>query len=167
MKTFKILTTTLGVVTTASLLWQSPAKAEAIDLFQPIFLQKAEQALANHKPENALKLLENRVDGLARQSFRAAGNELVCRAHFQLADYATAEASCDRAVALGGDGNSAWSYVNNRGVMRLMQGNFAGALSDFEQALKFNPRSEGAQTNAAVARRELARVEQLSQVDVW
>ncbi len=162
MNTLKIVTASLGIIASTALLWHTQAQAEAIDQFQPLFFQQAEKALTQQQPEEALALLEGRVEKLARKSFRAAGSELLCRAHFQLADYATAEASCDQAVRLGGEGDSGWSYFNNRGVMRLVQGNIAGAMSDFEQALRLKPRSEAVQTNAAVARRELARMEDTS-----
>lgn len=154
MKRLKILATTLGVVATTSLLWHSQARADAIDHYQPAYFHKAEQALEQQQPEKALALLTGRLNGLRHTSYKAAGYDLVCRAHYQLGDYATAEEACSRAVSLGG-GASAWSYVNNRGVMRLVQGKVQEALTDFEQAASLNPKAISVRKNAELARREL------------
>ncbi|MFT4615344.1 MAG: tetratricopeptide (TPR) repeat protein [Bacteroidia bacterium] len=154
MRKLKILATTIGVIATSSLLWHSQAKADAIDHYQPAVLVKAEKALQEGRPFYALRMLDGRVETLQQASFRAAGNDLLCQAHFQTGHYEMAEAACDKAVGLNG-GAAAWSHVNNRGVMRLLQGKIEAALEDFQRASSLNPRAISVRKNASLAKKEL------------
>ena len=154
MNKLKLLVTAIGVIASTSLLWHSQAKADAMDHYQPAVLVKAEKALEQGRPFYALRMLDGRVDMLRHASHRAAGNDLLCRAYFQAGQYATAEAACDKAVALGG-GEAAWSHVNNRGVMRLMQGKTESALEDFNRASSLNPKAISVRKNVSLAESEL------------
>ncbi len=154
MQRTKILVTTIGIILAFGLLWQSRSHADAIDHYQPAVLQKAERALQRGNPTEALALLEGRVAAMRHGSMRAAGDDLICRAYYQRGDYAAAEQACDRAVAVGSN-NSAWSYLNNRGVMRLLQGKLEDALADFSAAAGRNPSARSVKSNLQVVRREL------------
>jgi len=154
MQRTKILVTTLGIVLAFGLLWASRSQADAIDHYQPAVLLKAERALDNGDATEALALLEGRVEALRHGSMRAAGDDLICRAHYERGDYAAAEAACDRAVASGAK-TSTWSYLNNRGVMRLLQGKLEAAFEDFTEAAGLNPRARSVKRNLQVAEREL------------
>lgn len=155
MQSTKILVTAIGIVVAFGLLWHSRSQADAIDHYQPAVLQKAGRALENGNATHALALLERQVQELRLGSMRAAGDDLICRAHYQRGDYAAAEAACDRAVATGRH-NSTWSYLNNRGVMRLLQGKLEAAFQDFTEAAGLNPRARSVKRNLQLAERELA-----------
>lgn len=155
MQRTKILVTAIGIVLAFGLLWHSRSQADAIDHFQPAVLQKAERALDNGDAKQALALLEGQVAALRLESMRAAGDDLICRAHYQRGDYEAAEAACNRAVSTGGH-NATWSYLNNRGVMRLLQGKLQAAFEDFSEAAVLNPRARSVKRNRQLAEREIA-----------
>lgn len=155
MQRTKILVTTIGLVLAFGLLWHSRSQADAIDHYQPAVLTKAGRALDRGNPDLALALLSGRVAAMRHGSMRAAADDLVCRAHYARGDYAAAEEACDRAVATGPH-NSTWSYLNNRGVMRLLQGKLEAACADFTAAAGLNPRARSVQRNLHLAERELA-----------
>jgi len=153
MKSIRILISVIAVAAVTTLLWQSRANADAIEHYRPTLLIKAERALERGNPDRALSLLEGKVDALRRDIYRADGNALVCRARYEKGDYTGAERACDEAVQLGG-GPQAWSHLNNRGVMRLLQGRAEDALADFEAAAVLNPMASSVHRNIEAARSE-------------
>lgn len=161
MKSLRILISVIAVATVTTLLWQSRANADTIDHYRPTVLIKAERALERGNPERALTVLEGNVDGLRRDAYRADANALICRAQYEKGNYAAAERACDVAVELG-DGPQAWTHLNNRGVMRLLQGRVEAALEDFEAAAVLNPGAWAVHRNIDAARNELRQPQNLS-----
>ena len=87
----------------------------------------------------------------------------LCLAYILKQDFDAASSYCDRAVAHP-RGRSSREAYNNRGVLNAMLGNYAAALSDFEQAGCLRDcASAGGKRNAnarmAVARRNLNRAQ--------
>ncbi len=120
MRTHRTLITLVAAVSVTALLWQGSAGADTIGHYQPTVLRKAELALQHGHPDHALALLQGRGAELRRWRAEAQGSDLMCRACFEKGDYVSAERACDEAVLAGGE--SAWSYVYHRGVMRLAAG---------------------------------------------
>ena len=152
MHCFRVVLTATAVSAMTLLLWHSRAAAEALDHYQPPLLAKAERALERGQPGRSLALLEGRVQELRAGAQRAAGFDLVCRAYFAQEDWRRAEPACDAAVEEGG-GNAAWSFRNNRGVMRLLQGRTDEAIADFRAAARLQPRSRSVSKKLALAER--------------
>jgi tetratricopeptide (TPR) repeat protein len=146
------------LVSAAALLALAPlppaAVADAIDHYRPSVLKIAERALQRGHPGLTLEMLDGRLQGLRPGNQRAEGYALTCRAQFERGDYVDAERYCDLAVSEGG--SAAWRHLNNRGVMRLMQGRNAEALADFRAAQRLAPAERDVSHNLAVARKKLA-----------
>jgi tetratricopeptide (TPR) repeat protein len=140
----------LAVASVAALLWQADANADAIDHYQPGVLAKANRALQQGNSDRALALLEDRVADMRKSSNQAEGYGLICRAYFQQRDFQVAEQNCDKAVTIGG-GASAWNYLNNRGVMRLLLDRPDDALADFRKAAAMNPTERSVRRNMSLA----------------
>jgi Flp pilus assembly protein TadD len=147
----KTLTATL-ILAAASSMFGSKLYAETHSYTQAGVLRHAEHALQRGHPDATLALLEDRIATLSRDSMRAEGLALICKAHFQNGDYLAAEQACDKAVNTAGN-NSKWSYLNNRGVMRLLLGRLDSAQADFQQAIRRNPISRDVHRNMSVVKR--------------
>ncbi len=78
---------------------------------------------------------------LRRWRAEAQGSDLMCRACFEKGDYVSAERACDAAVLAGGE--SAWSYVYHRGVMRLLLGRVDEGVADLRRAASMGPSDRG------------------------
>ena len=87
---------------------------------------------------------------MRKSSNQAEGYGLICRAYFQQQDFQAAEQNCDKAVTIGG-GASVWSYLNNRGVMRLLLDRPDDALADFRKAAAMNPTERSVRRNMSLA----------------
>jgi len=152
MTSLRILLSVLAVAAVSLMLWHSRVEAEPLEHHRPAVLIKAERALARGNPDRALALLESGRAELRRNPDRAEASGLVCRAYYERGDYAAAEAACDTAVALGESNERAWSYLSNRGVMRLLLGRVDEAIHDFEAAERLNPVAWSVHRNLAAAR---------------
>ena len=155
MHGFRVFLTAGAVSAMTLLLWHSRAAAEPLEHYQPPLLAKAERALERGQPRRSLALLQGRVLELRPGAQRAAAHDLVCRAYFAQGDWQRAEPACDAAVEEGG-GSAAWSFRNNRGVMRLLQGRTDAAIADFRAAARLQPRSRPVAKNLALAERAAA-----------
>ena len=151
MRTHRMLITLVAVASVTALFWHGRAGADTIGHYQPLVLRKAELALQNGYPEHALALLRGRSGELRRWRAVAQGNDLMCRAYFELGDYASAERACDAAVLAGGE--SAWSYVYHRGVMRLLLGRVDEGVSDLRRAASMGPPTGAVAAHLAIAGR--------------
>jgi tetratricopeptide (TPR) repeat protein len=120
-----------------ALLWHGPVGADTLGDYQPTVLRKAELALQHGYPDHALSLLQGRGAELRRWRAEAQGSDLLCRAYFEKGDYASAERACDKAVLAGGE--SAWTYVYHRGVMRLLLGRVDEGIADLRRAASMGP----------------------------
>lgn len=147
----KVILSAAAAAAMSLLLWHGQAQSDAIDAYQPQVLKRAGRALELGRPELALSRLEGETENLRPGPLRAAGFGLACRAWFELEDFASAQQACDAAVREGG-GASAWSHLNNRGVMRLMLGEVEAALADFNAAAELNPVAGPVRRNLALAR---------------
>jgi hypothetical protein len=140
-----------AAVSVTALLWHGPAGADTIGHYQPTALRKAEAALQNGHADHALALLQGRGAELRRWRAVAQGYDLMCRAWFEKGDYASAERACDAAVLAGGD--SAWTYVYHRGVMRLLLGRVDEGVSDLRRAASMGPPTGEVAAHLAIAER--------------
>lgn len=153
----RVIPTLILVSLSVMFLWHTRAMAESAAYYQPKRLLTAERALERGQSDRALNLLADYVEHQRYASKRAEGYALICRAHFKLKAFVAAEQACDQALR-DGRASMAWSHLNNRGVMRLLQGNYAAALSDFDAAAEKNPSSRAVRKNRALAEREIALV---------
>ncbi len=151
MRTHRMLITLVAAVSVTALLWQGRAGADTIGDYQPTVLRKAELALQHGHPEHALALLRGRSAELRRWRAVAQGNDLMCRAYFEQGDYPSAERACDEAVLVGGE--SAWSYVYHRGVMRLLLGRVDEGIADLRRAVSMGPPTGSLSADLAIAER--------------
>src|SRR6056297_281511 len=150
MKYTRILIPIIAVAAVTTLLWNARANADAIEHYQPNLLTQAERALERGRPDNALGLLEGRVEGFRRPAHQAQAHAVVCRAWYEKGEYHKAERACDAAVQLDGAA-LAWSHLNNRGVMRLLLGRVDEALADFHAAASKNPQAWSVRRNLAAS----------------
>ncbi len=148
MRTHRMLFNLVVTASIIALLWHGPVGAETLG-YQPTVLRKAELALQHGYPDHALALLQGRSAEMRRWRAEARSSDVMCRAFFEKGDYASAERSCDKAVRAGGD--SAWSYLYHRGVMRLLLGRVDEGIADLRRAASMGP-STGA-ANLAIAGR--------------
>jgi tetratricopeptide (TPR) repeat protein len=137
MKAHRIFFDLVVAASIVALLWHGPARADALGQYQPTILRKAELALQHGYPDHALALLRGRGAELRRWRAEAQGSALMCRAYFEQGDYASAERACNEAVLAGGE--SAWSYVYHRGVMRLLLGRIDEGVADLRRAASMDP----------------------------
>ena len=161
MRNPKNLFSVLAIASVAALLWQADAYADALDHYQPSVLAKANRALQQGDSGRTLALLEHRVADLRSGSYRAEGYDLICRAYFLQQNFQAAEQNCDRAVRAGGTA-SAWSHLNNRGVMRLLLDRPDDALVDFRRAAAIKPGKRSVHRNLSLAQDAL-RAQQVAQ----
>ena len=147
------------VVTASAMAWQANVSADFYGFTrQPIVLIKAERAVAKGNPDRVLELLATRMDNIHRAEDQAQAYALICQAHYQKQNYASAEKFCDKAANIG---KPSWSHLNNRGVMRFKLGQYDAALTDFRQAATRMYSASHAETrsvrrNLAAAERRLA-----------
>ena len=137
MRTHRMLFNLVVAASIIALLWHGPVGADTLGHYQPTVLRKAEAALQHGYPDHALALLRGRGAELRRWQAVAQGNDLMCRAYFEKGDYASAEQACDEAVLAGGE--SAWTYVYRRGVMRLLLGRVDEGVLDLRRAASMGP----------------------------
>lgn len=156
MKSIRILITVIAVAAATMLLWNARANADALEHYRPNLLTKAERALERGRPDQALGLVESRVEAFTHDTYRAQGYSLICRAWYEKGDFHKAERACDSAVQLGG-GSLAWSHLNNRGVMRLLVGRTGEAMRDFQAAALRNPTAWSVHRNLFAALTESRR----------
>lgn len=150
MLTHRMLITLIAMSVTA-LFWHARAGADTIGHYQAPVLRKAEVALQNGYPDRALSLLQGRSAELRRWQAEAQGSDLICRAYFEKGDYVNAERACDEAVLAGGE--SAWSYVYHRGVMRLLLGRVDEGVSDLRRAASMRQPNGGVPASLTIADR--------------
>ncbi len=150
MKLSKKLINVCVLASVIGVFWQAQANAGVMAQYQPPVLLKAERAIENSNPDRVLSLLEGRITELHQASFQAEGHDLICQAYRDKGEYAKAEQACNEAVNLDGSALN-WSYLNNRGVMRLLLGRNDAALEDFRQAAVINPNSRKVRRNMSVA----------------
>jgi len=151
MRPHPMLITLIATVSLSALLWHGPAAADTFGDYQPTVLRKAELALQHGHPDHALALLRGRDAELRRWRAVAQGNDLMCRAWFEKGDYVSAEQACDAAVLAGGE--SAWSYVYHRGVMRLLLGRVDEGVADLRRAASMGPSTGAVAAHLAIAER--------------
>ncbi len=151
MRTHRRLISLVAAVSVTALLWHGPADADTLGHYQPTVLRKAELALQHGHPDHALALLQGRGAELRRWRAEAQGSDLMCRAYFEQGDYASAERACDAAVLAGGE--SAWSYVYHRGVMRLLLGRVDEGVADLRRAASMGPPTGAIAAHLAIAER--------------
>lgn len=149
MRTHRMLITLMATVSLAALCWHGPAAADTFGDYQPTVLRKAELALQHGHPDHALALLRGRDAELRRWRAVAPANDLMCRAWFAKGDYVRAERACDAAVRAGGE--SAWSYVYQRGVMRLLAGRVEEGVADLRRAASMGHSTVADAAHLAVA----------------
>ncbi len=136
MGTHRKLASLLAAASITALLWQGPVVADTLGDYQPTVLRKAELALQHGYPDHTLALLQGRGAEMRRWRAEAEASDLMCRAWFEKGDYASAERSCDAAVQAGGE--STWTYVYHRGVMRLLLGRVDEGIADLRRATNMN-----------------------------
>lgn len=151
MKAHRIVFNLVVAASIMAPLWHGPVGADTIGHYQPTVLRKAEAALQNGHADHALALLQGRGAELRRWRAVAQGYDLMCRAWFEKGDYASAERACDEAVLAGGD--SAWTYVYHRGVMRLLLGRVDEGVSDLRRAASMGPPTGADAAHLAIAER--------------
>jgi hypothetical protein len=151
MRINRMLITMIATVSIAALLWQQPAAADTLGDYQLTVLRKAELALQHGHPDHALALLRGRDAELRRWRAVAQGNDLMCRAWFEKGDYVSAERACDAAVLAGGE--TAWSYMYHRGVMRLLLGRVEEGVADLRWAASMSPSTGAVAAHLAIAER--------------
>jgi hypothetical protein len=151
MRTHRRLISLVATLSVTVLLWHGPAGADTLGDYQPTVLRKAEAALQHGHPDHALALLRGRGAELRRWRAEAQGSDLMCRAHFEQGDYFSAERACDAAVQAGGE--SAWSYVYHRGVMRLLLGRVDEGVADLRRAASMGPSTGAVAAHLAIAER--------------
>jgi len=151
MRTYKMLISLVAAVSVTTLLWHVPVGADTLGHYQPTALRKAELALQHGYPDHALALLQGRGAEMRRWRVEAQSSDLMCRAYFEKGDYVSAERSCDQAVLAGGE--SPWSYVYHRGVMRLLLGRVDEGVADLRRAASMGPPTGAVAANLAIAGR--------------
>lgn len=150
MKLTKNLINICVLASVIGVFWSGLANADLRTQYQPPVLLEAERALEGSNPDRALTLLEGSIAELHQATFQAEGHDLICQAYRDKGEYSKAEQACNEAVNLGGSALN-WSYLNNRGVMRLLLGRNDAALEDFRQAAVINPNSRKVRKNMSVA----------------
>jgi hypothetical protein len=119
----------LGLATL--MLFNSGARAEVLDGYEPQALIQAETALAEGEASRALALLRSQRSLLAHDKFRVQSQALACQAYFQQGQLARAERACDQAVKYAGPESMDY-HLGNQRVVRLAKGTgdeaIAGAL---------------------------------------
>jgi tetratricopeptide (TPR) repeat protein len=147
----KMFISVVGVLTLVLLMWHTKASADIDNRYRPPVLSKAELALERGNPARAIELMGGSISNSPRSAVQAEVSSILCRAHFQQNEFLAAEEACTRALDMGGSAG-AWSDLNNRGVMRMLQGRFDDAVEDFETAIRSNPRAREARRNLTLAR---------------
>ncbi|WP_162846166.1 tetratricopeptide repeat protein [Seongchinamella sediminis] len=150
----RLVLAAVGVlVAIAITVWMSAAaSADVLSHYEPKSLARAEKALAQGKPDLALRLLRSQRALVRYDKHLARSQSLSCRAYFQQGDYEAAEPACDIAVERGSQANL-WSHLNNRGAVRLALGRIDEAEADFRRAALLNPASRAAKRNLQLAQR--------------
>jgi hypothetical protein len=151
MRTYRRLIFLAAVMSLSAMLWHGPAAADTFGDYQPTVLRKAELALQHGHPDHVLALLRGRGAELRRWRAEAQGSDLMCRAYFTQGDYVSAERACDAAVLAGGE--SAWSYLYHRGVMRLLLGRVEEGVLDLRRAASMGPSTGAVAAHLAIAER--------------
>lgn len=154
MKLHRVLISVIGVAVVLTLGWHTRANADGLGHYEPVILKKAERALQRGDAQRASEMVEARMHEFGRSEARSDAYGLLCRAYFELKQYEQAEQACDEALQLRGN-SIAWIHFNNRGVMRLAQGNFDDAIADFSEAMRRNPQAYSARRNLALAEGEV------------
>lgn len=135
-----------------TILLAASAWGESLGTYSPLFLNQAEFALAAGDADRTIELLAPRAHRLRNPRERNRAYAALCRAHIDKRDLSTAERSCAEAAEMT---VSSWSDFNNRGVVRYLAGDFAGALRFFERAADMNPNDASVLKNIVASRARL------------
>jgi Flp pilus assembly protein TadD len=150
MRAQRVFISIVGVLTLSVLMWHGKANADIGGRYNPPVLSKAERALERGNPDRAVELMQGSISESPRRAIRSDVNSILCRAHYQQGVFDLAEQACTQALALGGDG-AAWSNLNNRGVMRMLQGRYEEAIADLRSARRSNPTAKAVRRNLLLA----------------
>ncbi len=151
MRTHRMLFNLIVAASIIALLWHGPVGADTLGDYQPTVLRKAELALQHGHPDHVLALLQGRGAEMRRWQAEGLSSDLMCRAYFEKGDYVSAERACDEAVRAGGE--SAWSYVYHRGVMRLLLGRVDEGIADLRRAASMGPPAGAVSAHLTIAER--------------
>jgi len=142
--------TTIGLPSAQAESWELRTAAQEV---------KGTRALEEGQLDKAIRIMDANY-GTTPYAEKGAMLTNLCLAYILKRDLNTATSYCDRAVKHGFSDREAY---NNRGVLRSMQGDYPGAVSDFERAGCFAncPEELNSQGNERmdVARRNLQRVQ--------
>ncbi|RDE06984.1 aspartyl protease family protein [Sphingomonas aracearum] len=109
-------------------------------------------------PEKALANYDLWFRDHARDSSRAGAFNGRCWARAQLGrELDKALDDCNAAIRLRGQDGS---YFDSRALVKLRSGDTAGALADYDMALKLSPKNAGSLYGRSLARRKLGRMQE-------